>query len=551
LGAAALLAAAAPAVAQAPVNRSRAVPPASAQAPTWDRKFFNPAEHEQADDVTLPLPCGGAMIFRPVVTPAETRDALGDGPVQLGRSNELTGYVDYLRTQRLLGTLSKPDGSWYFLIGKYAVTTAQWNAVLAPDRCAEPTEAGLLPKSDVSWFDAVDYGRRLTEWLLKEREGALQKQGDETSFLRLPTETEWEFAARGGIVVGQAQYTAEHPFPETEPLGSYVVFREMGRSGVRPVGTRKPNPLGLYDMLGNVEQWVLEPFRTNRVGREHGQSGGLVTRGGSYATEEPSIRSSLRTEYPPYNLTTKLAFRRSVIGFRLVVAAPVLSSDQRTKALRQTWIELSQARGRTETDKPRSEPGSPGRAVEMADPADEAGRLAMTVSDQALRASLNTLRRKILVEREQRDEVRGRLFRSSVMNGTLLVRGLRQDVLLAETFEQQYRDSLERLERARRARDVVAVQQEQASLSAAQEGLERARQRRRLSTRALTDAVVLMAQDVPAEQQRAQVDRLSQELEAGDLRALAPFAAAFDRALTSYRAKPGMGDEALVRLIME
>lgn len=519
--------------------------PAAAQAPPpWDPQSFNPPDLARPDDVVLPLPCGGAMAFRPVVTPAETRDALADGAVQLGRSNELTGYLDYLRRQHLLGTLSGPDGTWRFLMGKFAVTADQWNAVMAePATCAAPTEAGRKPKGEVSWFEAVGYARRLTEWLLRERRGALPQQEEETAYLRLPTEAEWEFAARGGIAVGGAQFAAERPFPEGEPLAAYVVFREPGRTReARPVGSRKPNPLGLHDMLGNVEQWVLEPFRANRLGREHGQAGGLVTRGGSYDTEEPGIRTALRSEYAPFNRTTGLAWRHPKIGFRLVVAAPVLSSARRTEALQQAWIALNRAGGGG---------GAVAAPAAAADPAEELTRMTAEATDPALRARLEGLKRQVLVERGQRDEAQGRLFRTGLLNGALLVRGLRQDLVLAETFGRQSREARERLERARQGGNAAAERGEEALLRAAEAGFAQAELRRRLGVRAYTDAVAQMAQDVPPEQQRAQGARLAQALEAGELDALKPFVALFDRALTAYRARPEMGAEALVRLITE
>lgn len=509
---------------------------AAAQAP-WDRQFFNPAGLARPDDVVLPLPCGGAMAFRPVVTPTDTRDALADGAVQLGRSNEQTGYMDYLRRQHLLGTLARPDGTWYFLMAKFHVTVDQWNAVAEPGNCAAPTEAGRHPKGNVSWFEAADYGRRLTEWLLKEGKGALPLQGDETAFLRLPTEVEWEFAARGGIAVGNAQFAADRFFPEAEHPRAYVVHREPGRERrTAPVGSRKPNPLGLNDVLGNAEQWVLEPFRANRLGREHGQSGGVVARGGSYDTDADGIRTSLRSEYPSYNRATGLAWRHPKIGLRLVVAAPVLSSARRTDDLQQAWITLNRA-------------GDP--VAEAADPAEELGRLAAGAADAALRTRLEALKRQVLVERGQRDEAQGRLFRTALLNGVLLVRGLQQDTALADNLRRQVAFARQRLEAAQRARDTRMSQDFRDTLQLAEARFTEADERRRLAVRAYTDAVVQLADDISAEQQAAQRERLSRELDASGFGVLKPCLRLFDRALGASRARREMGGDALVRSITE
>jgi Sulfatase-modifying factor enzyme 1 len=499
--------------------------------------FLHPPAAAQTDDVLLPLPCGGSIAFRPVVTPPETRDALADMAVQLGRDEQSTGFIDYFRREHLLGSLSRPDGSWYFLIGKFTVTIDQWNAVMQPNRCVAPSDAGLLPKADVSWFDAVDYGRRLTEWLLHDNKNSLPREGNETSYLRLPTEVEWEFAARGGIAVGKAQLAAERFFPDGEPISAYVVIAEPGRPHVaRPVGSRKPNPLGLYDMLGNVEQWVLDPFHANRQGRDHGESGGFVTRGGSYETAQAGIRTSLRSEYPAYDLRTGAAWRHPKIGFRLVVAAPVLFSAQRTDALQAAWIELSKSGGRT-TEGNEVVPGL--------------DRIASDSQDPALRANLDSLKHEVLVERGRRDEVEAHLFRSAMLNGALLVRGLRQDLRLATVLQGEIPYWSKKLDEARNSKDQPRIQQYERVLNDINSQYSQADERRQLATRGYTDAIVQLAQNAQANQQETQRDQLTRELNASGLGALVPHLSRFDSALSVYRARPEMGTEALVRLIAE
>jgi hypothetical protein len=508
--------------------------PARAEAP-WDAQFFNPPATARPDDVVLPLPCGGFMVFRPVVTPPETKDALGDLSVQLGRNDDSTGYIEYLRREYLLGSLSRSDGTWYFLMGKFTVTIDQWNAVTQPGHCTLPSKAGLRPKGDVSWFDAVDYARRLTEWLLHNRKEALPGQENETSYLRLPTEVEWEFAARGGIAVDKAQFAEERFFPDSEPVAAYVVFREPGRErAARPVGSRKSNQLGLHDMLGNVEQWVLDAFHANRQGREHGESGGLVTRGGSFETEEAGIRTSLRLEYPPYDTRTGAAWRNPRIGFRLVVAAPVLSSARRTDALKAAWIMLSKSSGHTK---------------EGADVVPRIDRLSSASQDATLRANLDSLKHEVLVERERRDEVEARLFRTALLNGALLVRGLRQDTQLATVLQSQIPFARQQLENARRNNNAAQMQEYTQMLADINAQYDQAEQRRKFAARGYSDAIVQLTAD--AHQQVAQRDKLVQELTASGLAALVPYLQRFDRALSAYRSKPDMGSEALVRLITD
>ena len=509
-----------------------------AQTPAaWDSRFYNPTAQAVADDVILPLPCGGAMAFRRITTPPEEADPLGDRSVRLGRKVASTGYLDSHRSTYLLGTLSGSDGGWYFLLGKYPVTVNQWDAVANIGRCTAPTDAGHHPKGDLSWFDAVDYARRLTEWLLRERKGVLPMQDRTTSFLRLPTEPEWEYAARGGAEVQPVEFSAERFFPESERASTYVVFRERGRDVIsRPVGSRKPNQLKLYDILGNIEQWVFDPFHANRQGREHGQSGGVVTRGGSFETEEENVRTSLRYEYPPYDTATGLAWHRPKIGFRLAVAAPVLSSATRTDLLQKTWIELDNSSART----PEGSAVVPG-----------IDRMAAETQDKALRTNLEALKHDIQVERGRRDEVENGLFRNALKNGAFAVRSLRQDAGIAEAMQHEVEINRQIMESARRRGDAASEQQFAGFLRESQLRYQGADQRRRFATRAYTDAIVQLAKDVRAGQQDAQRDILVKELKAGDLGDLISYLDLFDRALGTYRARPDMGSDALVGLILD
>jgi hypothetical protein len=91
--------------------------PAHGQEPAaWDEKFYNPRPAE--GDLTLPLPCGARMTFRPVATPAEDTP-LADRAVRLGGTDDETGYADYIRREHILGSLLGPDGARMFYLGKY------------------------------------------------------------------------------------------------------------------------------------------------------------------------------------------------------------------------------------------------------------------------------------------------------------------------------------------------------------------------------------------------------------------------------------------------
>ena len=121
-----------------------------------------------------------------------------------------------------------------FEIGKYEVTQARWAAVMAnnPSRF----KGRELPVERVSWDDVQEFLQRLN-------------QTDDGYFYRLPTEAEWEYAARGGTTSPAAGRVKE------------MAFYGMNSGGrPQPVGRKQPNAWGLYDMYGNVVEWVSDLY---------------------------------------------------------------------------------------------------------------------------------------------------------------------------------------------------------------------------------------------------------------------------------------------------
>lgn len=139
-----------------------------------------------------------------------------------------------------------------FWIGIYEVTRGQYEAVMGTsDTPGHGDER--LPITDVTWEEAMVFCSRLSQ-----REGRT---------CRLPTEAEWEYCCRAGT-------TAPWFWGDRiESLNEYVVWRSNGdTNSPHPVGSRKPNPWGLYDMLGNVDEWVLDKSTRDTSRRRGGSS---------------------------------------------------------------------------------------------------------------------------------------------------------------------------------------------------------------------------------------------------------------------------------------
>lgn len=121
-----------------------------------------------------------------------------------------------------------------FFLGKFEVTQQQWTLIMKNNpsvfQGSAITKAENHPVENVTWDDVQEFLRRLNE-------------NEKARKYRLPTEFEWEYAARSGA-------------PGDIPWSETVLVAQLGSSTTQEVGQKKPNPWGLYDMLGNVWEWV-------------------------------------------------------------------------------------------------------------------------------------------------------------------------------------------------------------------------------------------------------------------------------------------------------
>jgi formylglycine-generating enzyme required for sulfatase activity len=197
-----------------------------------------------------------------------------------------------------------------FYLGVHEVTQGQYRAVTGqnPSHFKGSDE---LPVEQVSWNDAIAFCNKLSEREgLKpyySLDGAVQPGGEG---YRLPTEAEWEYACRAGS-------TTRFSFgDDAASVGEYAWYAGNSGSKTQPVGQKRPNAWGLYDMHGNVWEWCWDGYdesyyRQSPVADPGGpaQAAGRVDRGGSWRRSPRFCRSANRSRLAPRNRNSRLGFR--------------------------------------------------------------------------------------------------------------------------------------------------------------------------------------------------------------------------------------------------
>ena len=211
---------------------------------------------------------------------------VSDGTFTMGATSEQGSDAEFYEKPTHSVTLS----SYY--ICKYEVTQALWRAVMG----SNPSKfiGDNLPVEQVSWYDCQTFINRLNSYTGRN--------------FRLPTEAEWEFAARGG------NYSRHYKYSGSNYIGDVAWYEDNCGNRTHPVGTKQANELDLYDMSGNVYEWCSDWYDSYSSYSQSNPTGPnsescRVIRGGSWVFSASYCRSSHRNYRPPSYCDPNLGLR--------------------------------------------------------------------------------------------------------------------------------------------------------------------------------------------------------------------------------------------------
>ncbi|MCI6906929.1 MAG: SUMF1/EgtB/PvdO family nonheme iron enzyme [Succinatimonas sp.] len=390
-------------------------------------EFFN--IHPSDDDVIVYLPCDGVMVFKKIYTSLNLKSKLRDSEFFSGSINNKSPLSMGQRTSHIQGAFKDTIG-YFYLISKYELMEGQYQILKNSygNKCPTLNIKSRLPAVNHTFLDYMSVAEKMSSLLVNAKGNFRSIDNNVSTFVRLPTDDEWEYAARGGNSVNIGSFDANLPISSDQDISDYAWHSgsQSSNGNIQLTALKKATHGDLYDILGNSQEIVVEPFKAVVGNRFLGISGGLCVRGGSITTSKANLSSAYRAEIPYYNKKGQ-PNKLTNTTTRFVLSSLVFNSQNEVKSLKKELSQIVQNHNNVKNSLPIAKESVETLLEEKQN----------THIDKKLKEQLKKISDKLDSVNLERDRMRKIAVTEKLRLGGFLCKSIKEDASTALFYKKQ------------------------------------------------------------------------------------------------------------------